>query len=54
MGHRKTETRQARSYLPLQAEHKSYLADLSATPDLHNPNKISKAFAFYCHKHIIF
>lgn len=28
------------------AEHSSDLADLSAASDLHNPNKISKAFAF--------
>lgn len=39
---------------PPQAEHNSYWADLSAASDLHNPNKVSKAFAFYSHKHIIF
>lgn len=36
------------------AEHNSNFADLSATSDLHNPNKISKVFAFCCHKHVIF
>lgn len=49
--HKQQQSKQVISYLP-QANQISYLVDLSATSNLHNPIKVSSAFAFYCHKPI--